>query len=871
MPLPAGTRLGSYEIISLLGAGGMGQVYKALDAKLSRHVALKLLPGPLSGGADKERFLLEARAASALDHPNIGTIYTIEETPEGELYIVMACYDGETLQTKIRRGHLPASQATDIAMKVAAGLGAAHAKGIVHRDVKPSNIMVTPQGVKLLDFGLAKIPNADALTITGTTVGTPAYMSPEQALSQVIDHRTDIWSLGVVLYEMLSGRLPFKADSIPGTMMAIATAAPPPLEDIPPEIETVVYRCLAKDPGERYQSCRELVDELSQIRISGDNPTQTIAVSSDSELGLARRASSRPIGIRPATADGRSRTHPIRKPAMWGALIALAASGLWLFRPLRFSGPANPSEKHVTVLPFNNIGNDPASAAVCDGLLETLTSRISSLAGPGQSLWVVPASEVRRQKVTDPTQAQHDLGATLVVTGSVHRDAGGVRLTVNLIDTGSTPPRQIGSEVIDDKFGDFSAVQDKAVVTLARLLSVELNPRALGRSTGEGGAAPAAYEMYLKGVGYMQRYDKPGNLDTAVDLFEKATREDPRFALAYARLGEAIWMKTRVSPEPAMVERALASCRRAAEINDQLAPVHVTLGRVHVGTGKYDLALQEFQRALQLDANSADAYQQVARAYEYLGRPADAEASLHKAIALRPDYWDGYNSLGSYFVRQSQYPKAAEAFRKVLELTPDNSAAYSNLGVVLNRMGDRQEARAMYEKSIALNPSYPVYNNLAGIYYLAGDYAKSVDAYERSLKLNDRDHRPWGGLAAAYSALGQPDKARAAWERALKIGEADAAKMPNDSDKQSYVALYNARLGRREQALKSIGTALALSPNDSHVLYTALQVHAAFGDKVRALDYLKQALAHGASKQSVLNDPDLRDLRSDPAFRSLIQ
>jgi eukaryotic-like serine/threonine-protein kinase len=870
MPLAPGTLLGNYEIVALLGVGGMGQVYKALDRKLERYVALKLLPGPVSGGAEKERFLQEARAASALDHANIGTIYTIEETPEGELYIVMACYEGETLQSKIRRGRLPASQAVDLAIQVANGLSAAHAKGIVHRDVKPSNVMVTSQGVKLLDFGLAKFPGSDPLTRTGTTIGTPAYMSPEQTMSHPMDPRTDIWSLGVVLYEMLTGRLPFKADSVPATMMAIATEPPRPIEDVAAELETVVYRCLAKDPAERYQSCREMINDLGRIRISGDMPTQTLAGTSDALLDRARAASSRPVGS--GSAGKLSRTLAVRKPALLGAMVVVVAAALWIIRPLHLGGPAAPAEKHVTVLPFTNIGGDPASAAVCDGLLETLTSRLSGLAGSGQSLWVVPASEVRRRKVTDPTQAQHDLGASLVVTGSVQRErGGGVRLTVNLIDTRTSPPRQIGSEVVDDRQGDFSAVQDKAVVTLARLLAVELNPRALGRSTGESGATPGAYENYLKGVGFLQRYDKTGNLDTAIQLFEKASQEDPRFALAYARLGEAIWMKTRVNPDPAMIEKALADCRRAAEINDQLAPIHVTLGKIHSGNGKYDLAVQEFQRALELDAHSADAYQGLARAYEFLGRPADAEANFQKAIALRPDYWDGYNSLGSFYYRQEKYPKAAEAYRRVLELTPDNSAAYSNLGVVLHRMGDETGARSMYEKSIALNPTYAAYSNLAGIYYISGEYAKAAEAYEQSLKLSDRDYRPWGGLAAAYAGAGRQDKARAAYERALQVAEGEAATNPNRGDTQSYLALYSARLGRREDAFKHIGSALALAPSEGRVWYTAVLVYTSLGEKRQALDALKEALAHGFPKKTVQADPDTRELRNDQEFRALMQ
>jgi serine/threonine protein kinase/tetratricopeptide (TPR) repeat protein len=847
----------------------MGQVYEALDIKLGRHVALKLLSSGLSGGTDKERLLQEARTASALDHPNIGTVHTIEETTDGLLYIVMARYEGETLQAKIRRAPLPASAAVDVAMQVARGLAAAHGKGIVHRDIKPSNIMVTPQGVKLLDFGLAKFHGDHSLTLTGTTMGTPSYMSPEQALRRPADHRSDIWSLGVVLYEMLTGHLPFHGDSAPAMLMSIATDPPSPMENVPSELETLIHGCLAKEPGERYQTSVALLDDLARLRVSGDTPTQTL-VEDGGHLRQAREASSRPIGIRgPSQTPSLLRRRPALALASIAATLAVVAVA-WLLWRARVPAPAS-TEKHVIVLPFTNVGNDPANLPICDGLLETLTSRLSSLEEPGRHLWVIPAAEVRRRKVEDPTQARQVLGANLVVAGSVQRDASGVRLTVNLIDTLSSPPRQIGSEVVDDRLGNFSVVQDKAVVTLAKLLKVELNPRAVGSGTGEYSAASAAYENYLKGVSYLQRYDKSGSLDAAVQSFETAVHDDPRFALAYARLAEALWMKDRLNHDPKLVERALRNCRLAQQINDQLAPVHVILGRIYSATGKYDLAIQEFQRALELDAHSAEAYQQVSRAYESAGRTALAEESLKKAVALRPDYWDGYNSLGVFYYRQHQYPKAAEALRRVLELTPDNSGAYSNLGLVLGRMGDRSGARQMYEKSISLNPTYAVYNNLAGLYYLDGDYAKAAGAYEKSLKLNDRDFRPWSGLASSYAASGDPAKSRAAYQKALQIAGAEAAQNPNSAETQGAVAYFCAQLGMREESSRRLGSALALAPEDPSILYRATLVYEALGQRANALQSLRAALARGFPKERVQNDPDLGSLRKDPAFQPLIK
>lgn len=861
MPIPAGTRLGNYEILSLLGAGGMGQVYRAVDLKLDRQVAIKVLADALDGAAEKERFLNEARAASSLDHPNIGTIHNIEETSEGLLYIVMTCYEGETLQGRLGRGPVSISLAVDTVIQIARGLAAAHAKGIVHRDIKPPNIMVTSQGVKILDFGLAKFNISGHLTQTGKAVGTPAYMSPEQALRRTVDHRTDIWSLGVVLYQLITGRLPFQADNVPAMLLAIAKESPPLIETMPSEIGAIVNRCLAKEPAGRYSNCRELLADLSRIQTLGEASTHSLFAADSGE----------PLTVAPAKESTTSAGWNVQKFVLIAVAFVFAAVLLWLYLPRFFSEPGVARQKHVLVLPFNNLGADASTAAICDGLLETLTSRLSSLQQPGQSLFVVPAAEVRRRKLIDPAEAKELLSTDLVVTGSVQRDRIGVRLTVTLIDTSTSPFRQVGSTVIDDQLGNFSTIQDKAVASLASLMQVELNPSALGRTTGEAAAAPAAYESYLKGLSYLQRYDKQDNIDTAIRLFEAATKDDPRFALAYARLGEAFWTKNRVNPSPGLVEKALSNAKRAGEINGDLAPVHVTLGRIHAGTGKYDLAVQEFQRAIELDAHSAEAYQQIARAYEYLGRIQEAEVALKKAIALRPEFWDWYNSLGGFYFRQRQYAQSAAAFRRVLELTPDNSAAYSNLGLTLNRMGNEAEARLMFEKSIQLNPSYAAYNNLAGLYYLAGEWSRAADAYEKSLRIHDRDHRPWAGLASALDAGGDGRKAREAYTRALQIGREASLGNPNNAEIKSAVALYCARLGLRAEAQSNMSSALTLAPNDSNILFQAALVNLALDNRNRALEYLSSALSHGYAKDRVRREPDLRKLQNDSAFRALMQ
>jgi serine/threonine-protein kinase len=858
------SRVAHYHITEKLGAGGMGVVYKALDEKLGRVVALKFLPPDAGGPGDRRQFLQEARAASALDHPNIGVIHGLEETPDGRLFIVMGYYNGETLAARLRRGPVGERIAIDIGRQVALGLAEAHSKHLVHRDIKPGNIMLSRGNlVKLLDFGLAKLlQQSETLTRSGAVAGTPAYMSPEQALGQPVDHRTDIWSLGVVLFEMTAGVRPFVRDNTPSMLLAIVQAKPDGLIQPPTALHSIIYKCLAKNPDQRYQLAQQVADDLSKMARPVEGATQTVTML-EQDAARAREAASSQLLSSPAPAKP--------SPRRWAIGLAMAVmlfAGIWFVWSKRAGGSLIPRERHIAVLAFSNIGGDPALAPVCDGILETLTSRLSSLEEGQQSLWVAPASEVRRRNVADADTAKRVFGANLIVTGGVQKDSSGVRLTVNLIDTGTL--RQLGSSVIDDRFGDFSALQDKAVTTLARMLAVEIGTKPMPGANGES-ATPAAYESYLKGLSFLQRYDKPGNLDTATQFFDSAVKTDPRFALAFARLAEAERLKYALNHDRPMLDRALADAKHAGELNDQLAPVHVTLGQIHASEGNYDLAAQEFQRALALDPRNPDAHQRLASTLENQGRFDEAEASIKKALALRSDYWEGYSQLGLFYYRRGKFSEAADQFRKVIELTPDNASAYINLGVMLDSLKDQAGARQAYERSIAIAPSYAAYSDLAVLLYRQAEYGRAAEMYERALKMNDRDYRVWGGLASSYSAAGLPERSRPALQRAVSLAEDEITRRPNDATTVSYLASYYAALGNRDKAVSRIGTALVLAPGDQRVLYHAALTYETLGDRATALKWLKAALQKGYPPESVQKDPDLKKLREDRAFPSLMR
>jgi serine/threonine-protein kinase len=439
-------------------------------------------------------------------------------------------------------------------------------------------------------------------------------------------------------------------------------------------------------------------------------------------------------------------------------------------------------------------------------------------------------------------------------------------MTVNLVNTKTL--RQIGSVTLEDRAGDFSSLEDEAVARVAKLMHIEVTPEML-RATG-GVVNAGAYELYLKALGYTQRYDKAGNLDLAIAALDNAVKADPRFALGFAQLGEAYRLKYQLGKDTRWIDEALANCQKAEQLDDRLPVVYVTLGHIHQNTGKYDLALQEYQRALQLDPRSADAVIGLADSYDSAGRTADAEAAFRKAIALRPDSWEGYNHLGAFLDDHQRYDEAMAQYRHAIELTPDNAPLYLNLGAVYVDMEDPKhfpEAEQMLRKSIALGPSYQAYTNLGYLYIQEHKYAQAADAVEKALQLNDKDYITWGNLAIAYDNLNNREKADRARDRQIAILELAARSTPRDATVQSIMGLVYAKKKLREKAIPRIQSALALSPDDPNVLENIGEAYEALGDRAQALLYIEKSLQKGFALSALKNIPDMQGLMSDPSFR----
>src|SRR6266478_6607616 len=873
-----GETISHYRITDKLGAGGMGVVYKAQDLQLQRFVALKFLPQDLAlSEADRERFLREARSASALDHPNIGVIHGIDKTGDGRMFIVMAYYEGQTLSQKLNGGPLSLRQATDWTCQIAAGLAAAHARNIVHRDIKPSNIIITKDdSARIVDFGLARVVATPSATMTGGITGTLPYMSPEQILGEAVDQRCDVWALAILLVQMVTGSHPFGRDNTTAMTFAILNQPPAAIDSLPALLQPIALHGLAKEVAHRYSDAKEMLTDLdsarAQISSSGralDEPTLTQSTPSAALKDVISHASTpRWQASSSSLSAANKRKEKRAAPYLFAGLaVMVLAAGSLLFSPVRQRAAAvlsgSGGEKHVAVLPFDNIGNDPANEAIAEGLMDSLTSKLSNLDAQQQSLWVVPSSVVRSRKVTDPSSAGKDLGANLVVKGSIRRDAKNVQLTVNLIDAKDL--RQVGSAVLDDATGDLAGLQDEAVARLAGLMNIKVTADML-RATG-GRGSPAAYELYLKALGLMQRYDKPGNLDQAVTALNDAVETDRKFALGYSSLGEAYRLKNQVDPNPRWIEQASAMLERAVQLDNRSPAPYVSLGRLHSSLAKHDLALQEFQKALAINPRDSEAIKGMAGAYVRMGRIQDAEDSYKRAIALKPGYWDGYNSLGFFYYNQKRYADAIQQFERVIQLTHDNAAAHSNLGGQFQNVGDFQKAEEEFKKSIALAPSYVAYANLGSLYEMQKRHAESAEMTEKALKINDNDFRLWANLALAYQWLNQKDRAAAAMDKELALLEPAAKNQPGDASLQSALAVLYASQKQQGKALLALQNALALAPADTQILSDAAEMYERLGDRDKALKYAEMSLGKGYPLQQLKDNPAMQGLLADSNFR----
>ncbi|MGH9874435.1 MAG: protein kinase domain-containing protein [Pyrinomonadaceae bacterium] len=760
MTIAAGTKLGRYEIRSKIGEGGMGEVYLAEDVRLHRKVALKILPSEVAANKDRmRRFEQEAQAAAALNHPNIAHIYEIGEH-DGTNFIAMEFIDGVTLREKIHREHAELRKLLRYLQQVAEGLAKAHAAGIVHRDLKPDNVMITRDGhAKILDFGLAKLseqtkrqgvepqeeaPTAvmqRALSTPGLVMGTVGYMSPEQAQARGVDHRSDIFSFGCLLYEVATGQRAFESESTIDTLHKIVHAPVSLVKDVnpaaPADLTRIVRRCLAKDPDERYQSIRDAAIELRDVRrelegaaeLETTVPPSAVGSGVTSTTNGAASVSDAPLSTAPVSSAEYIVTGIKRhKVVTVSVLIALVLGSLGLAAYLRGRNTEVAIDS-IAVLPFVNQSGDPDTEYLADGLTESIINNLTRL----PSLKVIARSSVFRYKGrdTDPMKAGGELGVRAVLTGRLLQRGDSLMVSAELVDVRDN--KQLWGEQYNRKVADALAVQQEISREITEKLRLRLSGEEQQRLVRRDTANPEAYQFYLRGRFYWNKRTADG-IRKAIEQFQQAIERDPNYALGYVGLADCYTLLEEYAgvPSSETLPKARAAADRALQLDDTLAEAHTSSASIYLHQWRWAEAEQEFRRAISLNPNYPtthhwfsvylmtkrrfdEAQKEIKRAQEldplspiiginvanlYLlsGDADPAVEQCKRVIELDPGFPGGPAQLGIAYLRQRRYEEAIAGFQKAAELTGRASDSLSDLGNAYAVAGKRAEALAILKE-----------------------------------------------------------------------------------------------------------------------------------------------------------------------------
>ena len=855
-----------YHILEKLGEGGMGVVYLAEDTKLKRKVAIKFLPRHIASDAEeRQRFEIEAQAAASLNHPNITTIHSIEESEE-QIFIVMEFIDGVELKDKIKSGVLPAEEALDFAIKIADGLSAAHKNGVVHRDIKSSNIMITKDGnVKIMDFGLAKIGGGSQVTKLGSTIGTIAYMSPEQAHGETLDQRTDIWSFGIVLYEMLTGTQPFKGAYDQAIIYSILNEEPG-IENIPEQFSFILKKGLSKSPSDRYQNTNEMLKDLKTLR----NDSQS--GSSSKEIPVAKQPKKFSLKILISIAS----------------ILIIAAVSIFYFTANKNtdSTGVTPGKEMIVVMPFENLGSQDEKY-FADGVTDQITSKLASMGNIG----VISTSSAEKLAKENKSNKEigKELGVDYILNGTVlwaktGKNENRVRITPQL--TRVSDNTITWSNSYDKVLNDIFAVQNEIAQKVVNQLGGSLANNQIQEETPPTKNL-AAYDYYLQALSYSKRGNTiKADILNSISLTKKAIELDPKFALAYALLAKQqmsmYWFYFDRSNEN--LQEAFDNAQKSFQLNPDLAEAYLALGYYYYwGKLNYSKAIEEFSRALQIQPNNAEAYAATGYVYRRKGKFTLATQNMVKATTLDPlssEY--SFNTAETYSLLRD-YQNADKYYKLSKDFNPDYLSTKIELALnYINWKGDTKKASNVIsniKRGDYLNSTFDV---RTFINVLDRDYDQAIQSLKTSgitywteqFRYIPNDLK----LAFIYKYKNQPDLSKKYFESSRYELEKMLKDSPNDERLHSSLGITYAGLGLKEKAIAEGQRGIALLPLekeayrgyyrqwDMTIIYTLL------GDNDNALKQIDFILSiPGAFSVNQLKlDPLYDSLRKLPGYKAIV-
>lgn len=845
-----GMILGSrYLIEAEAGEGGMGKVYRARDLDLDRTIALKIVRPELSSQPQMlSRLKHEISLASQISHKNVLRIHDLGEA-SGLRFVSMAWADGEDLGHLLQRhGLLPEERVIQLAMEICEGLAAAHAQGIVHRDLKPSNVLLDSAGhACIADFGLARpIDTQHSPSRSGEVHGTPRYMSPEQAEGKLVDARTDIYSLGLILYEMATGKIPFKDDSVFQTLALRIAETPenpklvnPALSD---RLASIILRCLERDPRSRYASTGDLLADLRQAE----------AGRATSERRIARRA------------KNKTRRASIYAAFGLATAVIIAAVAFFFYQRATTQHPLPSKGKYIAVLPFRTLSSDANLHYEAEGIADSISSRLFALNG------VHPISSPALQRV-DLKQPEADigrqLGANLIVSGTVQGAGDRIQVIASVDDLEAK--RRIWSQPFTGLRADLFTLEEEIATQIVQALNITPTVEERERAALPPTQNLAAYDLYLKGRDILKSRRDAEGASEALGFFEAACAKDPDFALAWTGVADASLLLYRTKKEGFWAEKALVAAREAKDRNDNLPEAYFALGSVYTETGKNAEAVEEIKHALRLAPNSDDGYIRLGQAYSATGQTESALAAFKKAEELNPYYWFNHKQLGGAYVDAGRNTEALKEFQRQIDLNPKDWSGYNNIGAIYSLEGRWKDCIPYLEKAIQLQPRFDSYSNLGSAYYELGRYPEAIQMYEKAVQMNGNSTVALRNLAQAYRRAGQEPEALSTYDRAIAAAYNQLQVNPQNADVMGTLAMCYAAKGDLSRAVQLIERARSIDSADGGLMYDEAVVLSLQGRVPEALSSLQRALQNGTSLEDVKKDPDLQAVRSSPKFKSL--